>query len=287
MSVLFNKYYPHLSRYYDLWTYQPFFAGVTTDKNLLGMTLYVSGVYLCWETMTLRKEIGRKLSLKDWFAQLLMISMTVWLLSKAHSSTALACTVLGSALMLAFRIPFVRRASGRLSIYGVAGALLLAGLNSAFDLDEKIVRLLGRDMTFTGRTEIWQAVLDENTNPIFGCGFYSFWSEKRVERLSEDHYFHLNSAHNAYLETYLNTGAIGLLLLIGVFGHSIFRISEEVKRGSSYAAFRLAVVFSIATYGMTEAIFNRLGPIWMLLLLVVIEYRQPQRLGPAADVAAY
>jgi exopolysaccharide production protein ExoQ len=272
LSVLFNKYFPELSRYYDQWTHRPFFSGVATDKNLLGMTLFVCGVYLCWNLFDLRRDDRSQILKRDVFVQLTLMSMTLWLLNKANSSTALACTVLGGCLIVLLHVPFFRRHGHRVGTYAICTSILVVLLNSAFNLSAVVVGLLGRDLTLTGRTEIWAAVLAESTDPLFGDGFYSFWMGDRVERLSAQYYHHLNSAHNTYLETYLNTGLIGVLLIVLVLAVAARRIGQDLKQGSEFAIYRLAVLMSTAVYGMTEAIFNRLGLTWFMLLLVVTEY---------------
>jgi exopolysaccharide production protein ExoQ len=282
LSVLLIKYYPDLGRYYDRWTYQPYFCGVTTDKNLLGMALFVCGSFLCWSFLERgsdqrpgdqRRRGGGK---KEIVIHLILMAMTAWLLSKAHSSTALACTLLASSLLVALKNPSIRSQGKRLAIYGVVGALLLIVLNETFNLGELVVTALGRDMTFTGRTEIWKAVLAENSDPLFGTGCDSFWLGDRSEKLSAKYYFHLNEAHNGYLEVYLNTGLIGLTLLLGTMANAFNRICEKLKQGSRFASFRFAFLIATAVYGMTEAIF-RLGPLWLVLLLVMTEYPSPRR----------
>jgi exopolysaccharide production protein ExoQ len=282
LSVLLIKYYPEMGRYYDQWTYQPYFCGVTTDKNLLGMALFVCGSFLCWSFLERRSErrsggprrrAGGK---KEFAIHILLMAMTAWLLSKAHSSTALACTMLASGLLLALQNPGIRSQGKRLAIYGVLGALLVIFLNETFNLGQVVVSALGRDMTFTGRTEIWKAVLAEGSDPLFGTGCDSFWLGDRSERLSAKYYFHLNEAHNGYLEVYLNTGLIGLTLLLGTMANAFNRICDRLKQGSKFASFRFAFLIATAIYGMTEAIF-RLGPLWLVLLLVMTEYPTPRR----------
>jgi hypothetical protein len=48
LSVLFIKYVPELGRGYDPWSYEPVNIGVTTNKNMLGMTLFICGLSLLW-----------------------------------------------------------------------------------------------------------------------------------------------------------------------------------------------------------------------------------------------
>ena len=72
----------------------------------------------------------------------------------------------------------------------------------------------GRDETLTGRSFLWDYLVPyARQKPFLGHGFGGFWTDKMREATS-------SHAHNGYLDTILNTGFVGLLLL------SIFLISN-------------------------------------------------------------
>jgi exopolysaccharide production protein ExoQ len=269
-SVLLIKYYPEIGRYYDRWTYKPYFAGVTTDKNLLGIGLFIFSVSLFWVLSELwRERVGRELLKRS--ALFVLLAATAWLLFKARSSTALACSVLGIALVWTLRFPKIAGFFKRMLPGLLGGTLMIWFLQSTFNLGEIIVTALGRDMTLTGRTDIWENLLKEPINPLFGVGFYSFWLGDRQERLSEKYYYHLNEAHNGYLETYLNSGLIGLALLVAMFVVALRRESFRTALGDRFAAFKLAILSATLLYAITEAIFNRMNVAWFAVLLALID----------------
>jgi exopolysaccharide production protein ExoQ len=277
LSVLLIKYYPDIGRSYNRWTYQPYFCGVTTDKNILGMLLYVCGLSIAWIILSLRdaKKFSRD---KAGMAGLgLLVLMTLWLLLKSQSSTALGSTIMAIGIFMALRIPAVRSKVRQMGVYGIAGVSLLLLLHLTLNLGELFVAALGRDLTFTGRTDIWEAVLKEPINPLIGTGFYSFWLGDRVDRLSEKYFYHLNEAHNGFIEAYLNSGLIGIFLLAMVFVAAYKNIRKEVMAGSSYGAMKLAFMIITLIYNMTEATFDRLNLIWFALLLTFIEYPAPRK----------
>jgi O-antigen ligase len=271
-SVLLVKYYPDLGVYYNRWTYQRYVGGVTVDKNLLGTILFVCGLSQFWIFIELRKARAFARDKAGMIAWLLLMAMTLWLLIKAQSSTALGCTFLGCLALIALRLPAIRSRAARLGTYGVGLVLALFFLHLTLNIGDLFVGLLGRDLTFTGRTEIWQAVLTEPINPLTGTGFYSFWLGDRVDRLSEKYFYHLNEAHNGYIECYLNTGLISLFLLGAVMVTSAKKIMKGLKTGSVYEAFRLAFLVIVAVYNITEATFNKPGPMWFLMLLVLMTH---------------
>jgi O-antigen ligase len=272
LSVVVIKYFPELGRDYDRWNGMQYYQGVTLGKNLLGMTLFACGLALIWMLFELIEKKGtRARAPLDYFIILFLGAMVVWLFQKANSSTGLACTVLGGLVLLAMRFELVRKNLRWFWVCSVAGALVLLYL-VVFGSSDVLVRLLGRDMTLTGRTDIWNLVLSEGVNPLFGTGFYSFWLGERVARVSATYAGELNEAHNAYLETYLNNGWIGVLLLLAVILSAGSRIKLDAMQGKPFAAFRVACFLAVLPYGISEAIFNRMTLVWFLFLLVMVEY---------------
>ncbi|MFO1478372.1 MAG: O-antigen ligase family protein [Verrucomicrobiota bacterium] len=284
LSVLFIKYFPDIGRYYSPFTWTYHYGGVTTDKNMLGISLFVCTLYTFWSFMELRKTEA-KWSLESTVHVAVMIS-ALWLFHMASSSTSLSCSFLGAGIIYACGLEPVRKHLNQaIAITLVVGVLLVLA-DSVLNIRQMIVEGLGRDMTLTGRTDIWKIVLSEPIDPLIGVGFYSFWLGDRPERLSERFWFHLNESHNGYLETYLNSGLIGVALLATLLIWNARRISTEVQRGEgSFAAMRLAFLLCIIIYNITEATFNRLSPIWFMFLLVVIEMPRFQT-APAESESA-
>ena len=286
LSVLLIKYFPELGRYYDQDNGSAYYSGVTLDKNLLGMTLFGCALTLIWMVFELfeKKTKGKWM---DWPVLLFLGALTGWLLHLAHSSTALACTLLGTLTFLGMRSRFVRNKLKHFWAYSALIMVLFLSVNTLFDLKAVTPGILGRDMSLTGRTGIWNRVLREGTDPLIGTGFYSFWSAERTKKLSAEFFYDLNEAHNGYLETYLNSGLIGVFLLFAVIFSAGNRIKMEAIKGEPFAAFRMACLLAVIPYGMTEAVFNRLSLIWFIFLLVVTEYPQRFRRGATLKSGTY
>ena len=274
LSIIFIKYFPDLGRYYDRWIGTAYYCGVTTDKNMLGMTLFACSLALIWMLLQPDRKRTRAQARTDRIILVLMAGMTYWLLQQAHSATALSCTLLGALVIWGTRFARIRT---HLGVYGAAAGVFILLMQLTFNLSEIVAQALGRDMTFTGRTDIWSALLKEGTNPLFGAGYYSFWLGDRIERLSASYFYHLNEAHDTYLETYLNSGLIGVALLFAVLLSAGIWIKREAMKSEPFGAFRLACFIPMLLYGITEAFMNRLGFLWFLFLLIVMDY--PKRVG--------
>ncbi len=275
LSVLVTKYYPGISIQYGKWDGRAFYVAITTNKNILGMTLFVCGLSLFW---LLLDQYDKQRRTKDKAVLLgysILILMTAWLLIKARSSTAFTCLALGGGILLGMRVPAIRGQVNRLGAYtaGVAALLVFLQASGLWGvLVTASTRAVGRDPTLHGRAEIWQAVSKEDINPLFGAGFYSFWTTERMQRLSAGYHYLLNEAHNGYFDIYLSSGLIGLAALIGMLVAAAGRIKRALLDGSVFGSLRLAILTTTIVYNVTESIFDRLGLVWFALLLVVTEY---------------
>jgi O-antigen ligase len=146
---------------------------------------------------------------------------------------------------------------------------------------------MGRNATLTDRTLIWDAALAAKTNPLIGTGFDSFWLTHYADRITEE--FHVPHAHNGYLETYLNTGSIGVLLLLVVFFRAGKNATREVVLGSTIGHLFLAFVLVALIYNYTEVTFGRSNVMGLVIWLVAVygpesfvDYR-PERVELASD----
>lgn len=144
-----------------------------------------------------------------------------------------------------------------------SGSVLLTVLNRAF-----VTQAVGRDVTFTGRTEIWQVVWAlASQQPVQGYGFGAVWSPSSpiggtVARLI---YYFPSHAHNGYLDTYLQLGSVGAVLLILVLVGSMARHSTLLLRGGS--TWPLAMTILLILYNISETRFlDYTG--WLLLVIV-------------------
>jgi exopolysaccharide production protein ExoQ len=266
-SILLFKYYPLYGRAYDRWTGATYYTGVTLGKNALGATLLFCAVTLTWSCLYLRNQSVSRRERGELTDHGLLLLLTAWLLTQANSSTSLASSVLGGGALLAYQFAPLRKQVKHLALYILAGMLLFVGLR------EPVAQLLGRDLTLTGRTDIWQLTLAEGSSLLLGVGYYSFWMPARAERISTSggFYYNLNEAHNGYLDLYLDVGLIGVVLLLIVLASQSRRINLEVLSRHEFAALRVAVLIVTVAYNLTESAFCRQSLIWFAFLLTTIE----------------
>lgn len=266
LSVLFIKYYPALGRYTHRWTYKTYYSGITGNKNSLGLLAMLGGLFLLWQIVEVYKHRGKRLTIRNLWPDLLVLLMCIWLLRLAGSATAVACFLLGTAALFLARSAWVK---SNLRSFGW-GAFGLAGLMLVFTISpglrELIAGALGRDVTLTDRTLIWDLALKSGSNPILGSGFNSFWMTSKAEPIQEE--FHVSIAHNGYLETYLHTGWIGVLLLAGVLATAGRNAVSQYYRSPIAGRLFMVLLLVGLFYNYTEVAFSRANALGLILWLL-------------------
>lgn len=279
LSLVLILSFPELGSYYSSSTGEISYSGVTRNKNEFGQILVICGVFLVRDLMENLLHSNQKTGKVDLLIHSALLVVVIWLMKIAGSSTAVACLALGTVILIAMQFPPVRSQVRHLGMYLLALIPLVLVMNIPFFI-RGLVEVLGRDLTFTGRTDIWRSLLSEPVNPLLGTGFHSFWVAPGV---MED-YGNISQAHNGYLETYLNGGFVGVLLLVAMIVSAGIKLKVKILQGSSLGVLFFAFFIVGIFVNLTEAMFNRLNLVWFVFLLASLDY--PLSHGPMHDVAA-
>ena len=201
-------------------------------------------------------------------AHSVILAMALWLFGKADSSTAVACFLLGAALIL---ITTRYMGSGPARVHVIVAAVAMTVLLGVLFPNgyTYVVEALGRNTTLTGRTEIWDDLFRMDFSPWVGTGFESFWLGERADYMASRYYFHPNQAHNGYIEMYVNLGLIGVGFLVLLMASGYRRITATYHENASLGPLRLALFTSAAVFNVTEATFKVMHPVWIVLLVVI------------------
>lgn len=251
----------------------PMNIGVATNKNSLGLIAFLLSLGALWSFFHIFREnrSHNRTRTRRLVAHGVLFAFGAAVLSMAHSATSVACLILGSVLVLATQLPLIKRNPA--AVHALVVVLLLSGvLAMAFGGEKGVVGALGRDTTFTGRTEIWRAVIPLCPNPIIGAGFENFWIGPSHDNLVHNltnwwNVANLNEAHDGYVEVYLNLGLVGVALILVILITSYQSAAASFRRDPETGALMLAIVATATIYNVTEAGFRLLTPIWIFLLL--------------------
>jgi O-antigen ligase len=250
-------------------------VGVTTNKNILGLVVFVISLGVLWNVRSLflhkdEAHRGRRL-----VAQFTLLGFGIALLQMAHSATAVICFILGAGVLFATNLEFIKKSPRRVLALSL-GVVLVGGLGLLFGGGSAVSESLGRGAGLSGRTDIWAAALSAVGNPVIGTGFESFWNANatRVNQALLLRGFrdlsNLNSAHNGYLQIYLDLGLVGAGLLVLILFSGYRYASKAFERNSEVGSLLLACIATATFYSITEAGFRILTPTWIFLLLGVI-----------------
>jgi O-antigen ligase len=210
----------------------------------------------------------------DRATRVVLAIMTGWVINTANSSNALICLVVGVVLMIAFRRSSVRKNIfiQRLGTYILILAVVVFLVSLIPGVLDAFLESRGKDATFTGRTDVWMDVIEVPNNVLIGSGYQSFWLGPDIARLWVKYPFHPNQAHNGYLETYLNGGSIGFILLLAMLLSTAAKIKRKLLSNDSDRFIIASFFFVGLIYNWSEAMFNKLSPVWLIILLAALSY---------------
>lgn len=192
--------------------------GLTNNKNSLGDCASIG--FIMWLHAWLCRETSR------WKA-LAGVAIAGACLVLSRSSTSMVVTVLVSALLLLLcRAPLRWRpllppliVTGMvvITLYSLVILRLVPGTDF---LLKPLAAITGKDLSFTGRADIWHIIADHiHQQPWLGNGYGAYWLGPLpwapVYRFIVEMNFYPGSAHSGYLEIVNDLGVAGLLCLLG------------------------------------------------------------------------
>ncbi|MFZ0523434.1 MAG: O-antigen ligase family protein [Candidatus Acidiferrales bacterium] len=248
-------------------------TGVTTNKNSLGLIVFIISLGALWNLRALLKDKQAPNRTRRLVAQITLIAFGMALLQMSHSATSGACFILGGGLMLMTSLQAIRKRPSRVAALCLA-VVLAGGLGMLFGGGSALSESLGRGEGLSGRTEIWAASIAAADNPIIGTGFESFWNTNvdKVARGLQGYWdiHNLVSAHNGYIEVYLDLGWIGVALIVLILFTGYRRAIKAFQYNPELASLTVAYITTATFYSVTEAGFRVLSPSWIFLLLAVV-----------------
>jgi len=266
--------------------------GLASQKNQFG-ELASFGV-LFWLHASLFKQVRWQITLPC-----SGIAWTCVLLSR--SSTSLLASVLSTGFMLLMvSVPANLRRYMPYMVGGFAIIVMLYALavlnlipGSSFIL-EPITLLTGKDMTFTGRSVIWDIIREHiQLAPWLGSGYGAYWTGLSLDSPSyivfmTRIYFYPSEAHNGYLEIVNDLGFAGLACLLGYLIVWVRQSLRLLRFDRAQAALFLAIFFQQAITNLSESTWFAINSAFAIAVVTLatialaralLEQRLTQRFG--------
>lgn len=273
LSLLFAVFLPSYGL--DVYPYAGSWRGVYSQKNGLGRNMTL-GLFV-FLLIALSSHRHR------WFAWS-CFGLSVGLLMLSGSKTALITFV--TILIL---LPFYRalRWQYTASVPLFIIAILICGsLAIWFTTEaETLLRFIGKDVTLTGRTQLWEAVFTMiQQRPWLGYGYSVFW-------LSQDAYYGVQQvirwpaphAHSGLLDLWLDVGLLGVLIFALTFLNTLVKAVVFVRHAKTLEDFWPIVYLTIMfLFNLSQSsILSRNNIAWILYVAInlwqpVQHYRKPK-----------
>ena len=274
------------------------FAGLQLQKNQTGLMM----MYGCMAAGTayfLRPDALWRVGVAG------ALGLMLVLLIATRSTTSQAITILAPVVMLAM-LAVATRSRGE--IWAIVLAVVTAVLAGLF-LYVAWSGVRGADpwgpmrgATFTGRTDLWQFVVDEIVKrPWFGAGYASFWSiDPAIQpSLKTDMWFGvyaiINEGHQGYLDLLATGGAVGLLgglfVVLRTLGIGARAMTQADPARIAWhrgtlarptAVFHMTLLTSLLVHNLTESnLFSNNSVLAVAFVLAALDLEQWRLDAPA------
>lgn len=273
------------------WDYEGFemWTGLTRQKNALGESCMIGGMYFVWDTL---RNWGERRA----YVNIGYIGMIVYLMSGSPSSRSVSSMVvllMGLALYFGLRfVPDEPAALNRFFKRGIVVLLIIVAATEvgvrAYSQDSSILdvslKVSGKDPTLTGRTELWTDILQIASNhPWIGVGYGSFWIGNLAHNLWERHIWMPHQAHNGYVGAYVELGLIGLALMAGMLVAAFKNIKKRFLEHIEIARLQMSLFVMLLIHNIPESSYlQNTHALWFLFLLIALNVPQAA-MGIAPD----
>lgn len=219
------------------------------------------GRFLAFATATFALLERRPISRVAW------IGFAVFMALGARSATTVAALFLLAAVV--WWVTRYKRLGDEWSgLFAFASVILgLIGVAAAYASTALIVEALGRDLTFTGRTDIWSAVVPAiQERPWLGYGYEALFTTRSAEsrELIREIGHGAAHSHNGALDTMAAIGIPGLVLFFGLLVSTLVAALRHL-RDSTHAAWVFTFIVLMLVFGLVESTY--IGD-WLGMLVI-------------------
>jgi exopolysaccharide production protein ExoQ len=214
---------------------------------------------------------------------IVIVAIAILLLFFSNSKTAfglaLAVPLLAGLTLL---VKKVSRISPAIILLSIPVLYVLLSSVSNFSI-ERISYMLYGDSSLTGRTVIWDfANYEIARRPLLGWGYQSFWlagpgAPSLVE--APGWVKTMPDGHNGYVDTKLELGYVGLVLLLVFIIATLHGVGRVADRAPARAWLVLSLVLYVIGYNFLESLWMRgfefLWVVFVILAAEIARYWQP------------
>lgn len=249
---------------------QDYWQGIFSFKLGLGLAMAL-GIGLAVYSLALTR-------IKKWMPiGCILLALIMIILSKSKTSLS-ACAIVLSLFPLylaSMHKSFKLRAAAYLLVIGVALSIIVF---ATVNFETILVDWLGKDLTLTGRSSLWEAVLIQGVKrPWLGYGHGAFWfTENSLDAIALNdwptlprtgEYLESFHSHSGYIELFLNLGLVG----VGLFALNYAVVLSRVlflfftlKRPEFLWMIQIIAVVTVINFSEVGSFLIGRNLLWML-----------------------
>jgi len=158
-------------------------------------------------------------------------------------------------------------------LYSLAVLRLVPGLDFVLT---PVAALSGKDLTFSGRTAIWDIINERIAqHPLLGGGYGAYWTDTTPASQSYEFITRLNfypsQTHNGYLDVINDLGVPGAICLVAFLVAYVRQGLSLVQTNPAAAALYLGLLFQQLVANLSEARwFNSLSVDFAIMTLASV-----------------
>jgi O-antigen ligase len=260
LSILVSLTMPSIGLHYVAGRWQ----GVSGNPNTLG-AVCISAMWVNITLYLMTKSVKIKLIV------LVGVIVSIAALAGARSMTSILVTVmmvLGVYVFTAIehKPRYIKKIIFYLTVYGVLTlVLLLYTFYPEKFTYESALGSIGKDATFTGRTDIWEVAFSMiGQRPIAGYSFDSLMS------VFHSLGYTITQFHNGYIDYIIRGGFIGFFFFVWLLFLVMYRVKKNIKKDYKYSVATHWMIFSILIHNLTEASIMRDSSIlWIMFVWII------------------
>lgn len=235
--------------------------GVMGHKNFLGLFSSIAIIILPFIYWGLKQY-------KYLILFLLFVNLSFFILSdsKTAQTALISSYIISSFILFSIKRKFIMSLFLTLLILFQI-SITLAGVQYQ-ELYSSFLYYIGKDPTFTGRVELWQALISIASSYRFlnGFGFKSFFLGSNSSWLVNYLPWEAPSAHSDYITVFLELGLIGLILMVVFLIASYYNILLKLKNNFQYY-YMLVILNFFIVESVTEIHFFNTTILFVFLII--------------------
>lgn len=249
-------------------------------KNVLGQ--FIAAIF-CLALYEMRFAGARK------FLGAVVAAAAAYVLIACNSKASLGLAVVIPILTtLVLAITRSSRISPAIILFSIPLAYIFLSMTMGLTVSRLAYYLFG-DPTFTGRTVIWDYAGNEiASRPILGWGYRTFWligSTGQSVTNAPGWVKSMPHAHNGYLDSMLELGYAGYVILLGIIATTLHGIGRLAQSNPDRAWVLLALTLTVCVMNFFESTWVRgFDPLWVVFLIVAADLARQAQLPVAVPV---